>query len=65
MLIDFLLGMGFVVIYKSYYELKELVQPEIIIIDNKGFCEIKYIQKAISAKDILNYIVNNNLIRLY
>ena len=25
MLIDFLLGMGFVVIYKSYYELKELV----------------------------------------
>lgn len=64
MIIDFLLGMSVIIIYKSYFELKELNPPEIFFVDNKGFAEIKYIEKSITTLDIIKYILNNNVIKL-
>ena len=52
MFYGFIFGMSTMILYKSYFELKELTQPDIVFIDNKGFSLIYW--------DIIKENPNNN-----
>ena len=65
MIQDVFIGMTIMFVYNSYIEAREYIVPDIIYTDNKGFLEIKYVEKDVSVYDVFFYIINNNVKKIF